>query len=246
MEQNLIYQNQTINLENYRNLYYRMFPRIFRELDNLLSEENIMDTSFNEQNKRIKPMSKEARDELKEYEVTSKDLENKLSCAICQEGFKEGEKVIRLPCLGDGHFFHNKVGDECLGINPWLEENNTCPVCRYEFPSEPEPEPESEPGQIDMIDEEESSAEQVSDDTIDNAIDDILNNIIMQGTTSNMNSNNMWSYNVGGVHNNIMETPTPVRIMVSSFGIDNNGEYDDNDEELQSAIFESMNTENSD
>ena len=55
--------------------------------------------------KKKKPMSKEARDELEEYEVTTKDLENKLSCAICQEGFKLGEKVIRLPCLGDLSFF---------------------------------------------------------------------------------------------------------------------------------------------
>lgn len=243
MEQNLNSQNEIINLETYRDLYYRMFPRIFREIDNLLREENIVETSFNEEKKRIKPMSKEARDELKEYEVTGKDLENKLSCAICQEEFKLGEKVIRLPCLGDGHFFHNKVGDDCLGIIPWLEENNTCPVCRYEFPSEPEP----EPGEVDMMDEEESSAEQVSSDTIDNAIDDILNTI-RQGTSDN-SSNNMWGYNVRGLHNNIMETSTPVRVIVRSFDIDNNSDIDnndDNDEELQAAIFESMNTENSD
>ena len=237
MEQNLNSQNEIINLENYRELYYRMFPRIFREIDNLLSEENIMETSFNEEKKRIKPMSKETRDELKEYEVTSEDLENKLSCAICQEEFKLGEKVIKLPCLGDGHFFHNKVGDDCLGIMPWLEENNTCPVCRYEFPSEPETEPD--PREVDMMDEEETSAEQVSSDTIDNAIDDILNTI-RQGTSDN-SSNNMWSIN----NTNIMETPTPVRIIVRSFDIDNN-DNDDNDEELQAAILESMNTENSD
>ena len=51
MEQNLNSQNEIINLENYRELYYRTFPRIFREIDNLLSEENIMDTSFNEEKK---------------------------------------------------------------------------------------------------------------------------------------------------------------------------------------------------
>ena len=101
--------------------------------------------------------------------------------------------------------FHNKVGDDCLGIMPWLEENNTCPVCRYEFPSEPEPEPEPEPGEVEMMDEEENSAEQVSSDTIDNAIDDILNTI-RQGTNDNY-SNNMWSIN----NSNIMETSTPVR-----------------------------------
>lgn len=234
MEQNLNSQNEIINLENYRELYYRMFPRIFREIDNLLSEENIMETSFNEEKKRIKPMSKEARDKLEEYEVTTKDLENKLSCAICQEGFKLGEKVIRLPCLGDGHFFHNEVGDDCLGIMPWLEENNTCPVCRYEFPSEPEP------GEVEMMDEEENSAEQVSSDTIDNAIDDILNTI-RQGTTDNP-SNNMWGIN----NSNIMQTPTPVRIIVRSFDIDIDNNNDDNDGELQAAILESMNTENSD
>ena len=54
MEQNLNSQNEIINLENYRELYYRMFPRIFREIDNLLSEENIMETSFNEEKKKNK------------------------------------------------------------------------------------------------------------------------------------------------------------------------------------------------
>ena len=104
------------------------------------------------------------------------------------------------------------------------------------FPSEPEP--ETEPGEVDMMDEEENSAEQVSSDTIDNAIDDILNTI-RQGTSDN-SSNNMWSIN----NSNIMETSTPVRIIVRSFDIDNNN--DDNDEEIQAAILESMNTENSD
>ena len=45
--------------------------RIFREIDNLLSDKNIMDTSLMKE-KRIKPMSKEAQDKLEEYEVTIK------------------------------------------------------------------------------------------------------------------------------------------------------------------------------
>lgn len=42
-------------------------------------------------------------------------------CTICYNGFKQGEKIRRLPCK---HIFH----DSC--ILPWLENNITCPNCR--------------------------------------------------------------------------------------------------------------------
>lgn len=49
-------------------------------------------------------------------------------CAICQEDFKLDDKVKRFPCLN--HCFHS-----CC-INPWLLEHNSCPVCRYELPTD--------------------------------------------------------------------------------------------------------------
>lgn len=43
------------------------------------------------------------------------------TCSICIHNFETHTKCIILPCK---HFFHK----EC--ISKWLEENNSCPVCR--------------------------------------------------------------------------------------------------------------------
>ena len=52
---------------------------------------------------------------------------DKLTCVVCREEFDEdGTDVVPLPC---GHVFH----EGC--ILPWLETNNTCPVCRFELPA---------------------------------------------------------------------------------------------------------------
>lgn len=45
-----------------------------------------------------------------------------LTCAICLEGYRSGEKATLLPFCR--HQFHI----ECLQV--WLERNSTCPVCR--------------------------------------------------------------------------------------------------------------------
>lgn len=103
---------------------------------------NILTESLEENKEVPKPMCKNFIESLKEKKITSND---DLSCAICQDKFKEDETVIELPCKGGGHFFHFEEG-ECPGLKPWIEINNTCPVCRSEFPLEPraEPEPEQE------------------------------------------------------------------------------------------------------
>ncbi|KAF8687819.1 hypothetical protein HU200_042758 [Digitaria exilis] len=48
-------------------------------------------------------------------------------CAVCKDGLAQGELATRLPC---GHFYHGA----CIG--PWLAIRNTCPVCRYELPTD--------------------------------------------------------------------------------------------------------------
>jgi hypothetical protein len=47
-------------------------------------------------------------------------------CPVCLEDFAPGAEAILLPCK---HMFH---GDEC--VKHWLQQHNSCPVCRYEFP----------------------------------------------------------------------------------------------------------------
>ena len=100
-------------------------------------ENNIFEQSFNSQKPTITPLCKEFKQTLEEHTVDEHDLENELSCAICQESFLLNEKIIKLPCDGTSHFFHKGKKEEiCNGIFPWFEEHNTCPVCRENFPEE--------------------------------------------------------------------------------------------------------------
>ena len=49
------------------------------------------------------------------------------SCTVCCDAIALGSKGMFMPC---GHIYH----PDCL--NPWLKEHNTCPVCRFELPTE--------------------------------------------------------------------------------------------------------------
>ncbi|KAF0931389.1 hypothetical protein E2562_004526 [Oryza meyeriana var. granulata] len=48
-------------------------------------------------------------------------------CAVCKDGITQGELATRLPCA---HFYHGAC------IEPWLAIRNSCPVCRYELPTD--------------------------------------------------------------------------------------------------------------
>tara|TARA_B110000285_G_C14806279_1_gene459860 strand:+ start:338 stop:661 length:324 start_codon:yes stop_codon:yes gene_type:complete len=47
------------------------------------------------------------------------------TCAVCCEQIKLQTKGMFMPC---GHIYH----PDCL--KPWLETNNSCPICRFELP----------------------------------------------------------------------------------------------------------------
>ena len=106
-------------------------------------EEQIQQQSFNDQNKYKQVCTKDFINSLSVQKVNSEMIKDGLTCGICLEELKEGQNVIELPCA-DKHYFHIKTG-ECDGIYPWLKENNSCPMCRCEFPSE---EIEIEPPEI--------------------------------------------------------------------------------------------------
>ncbi|KAL8466795.1 hypothetical protein ACS0TY_035739 [Phlomoides rotata] len=60
--------------------------------------------------------------------------EETMVCAICKDSVNVGEVAKNLPC---GHGYHG----EC--IIPWLVSRNSCPVCRFELPTD-DPEYEEE------------------------------------------------------------------------------------------------------
>jgi hypothetical protein len=72
------------------------------------------------------PTDKNILSELPEtfIEDASKLDNDKKSCSICFEDFKNGDKSTILPCL---HFFHTN----CIGI--WLKTQNFCPICKFKL-----------------------------------------------------------------------------------------------------------------
>lgn len=73
------------------------------------------------------PASKSVVESLPCVVFTDEDVSKNVSCAVCKDDILVGEKVNRLPCA---HHYHG----DC--IVPWLSIRNTCPVCRYELPTD--------------------------------------------------------------------------------------------------------------
>ena len=137
----------------------------------MIPSHNIEQISFEEQKIRDTPCTKEFIDSLKTLIITEQDVKNKLSCAICQEEFKVDEEVLELPCEPQKHYYHNSHS-ECEGILPWLQKNNTCPICRFEFPKK-----EVEEDEIESPMEIESDEHQNNLDRIRQIEELIMNNM---------------------------------------------------------------------
>ncbi|XP_023551575.1 E3 ubiquitin-protein ligase RING1-like [Cucurbita pepo subsp. pepo] len=74
------------------------------------------------------PASKSAIEKLPTMTVTEDLLNSEMNqCAVCIDGFEKDTEVKQMPCK---HVFH----DYC--ILPWLELHNSCPVCRFELPTD--------------------------------------------------------------------------------------------------------------
>ncbi|XP_010474409.1 PREDICTED: E3 ubiquitin-protein ligase Praja-2-like [Camelina sativa] len=74
------------------------------------------------------PAAKSVIEDLPVVELTVEELNKGNNvCAVCKDEIVVEEKVRRLPC---SHFYHG----DC--IMPWLGIRNTCPVCRYELPTD--------------------------------------------------------------------------------------------------------------
>ncbi|KAL8520661.1 hypothetical protein ACS0TY_011267 [Phlomoides rotata] len=74
------------------------------------------------------PASKSAVEALPSINVDEALLKSELAqCAVCKDDFEKGTVVKQMPCK---HAYH----EDC--ILPWLELHNSCPVCRYELPTD--------------------------------------------------------------------------------------------------------------
>ncbi|MCO5570295.1 hypothetical protein L7F22_024013 [Adiantum nelumboides] len=74
------------------------------------------------------PASKATVEGLSTVFVQQKDLDDGSAlCAVCKDVMTFNESAKQLPCL---HLYHTGC------ILPWLDERNSCPVCRYELPTD--------------------------------------------------------------------------------------------------------------
>lgn len=74
------------------------------------------------------PASKSAVEKLPDIKINEEMLASDSSqCAVCKDSFELQEEAKQMPCK---HIYHK----DC--ILPWLELHNSCPVCRYELPTD--------------------------------------------------------------------------------------------------------------
>ncbi|KAG7397916.1 Kinesin- protein 12 [Phytophthora boehmeriae] len=73
------------------------------------------------------PASKEVVEKLPKVKITQSEVDNSAECPVCKDSFVVDDEVHRLPC---DHSFH----PDC--ILPWLKQHNSCPLCRFELPTD--------------------------------------------------------------------------------------------------------------
>lgn len=119
---------------NFNNIFRNNFSSNFRS--SFVNDDfvNIIEERLRQnQNSNKPPASKEAIDKLKKFKMSEKYCKRndkgvleQPTCCICICEIKKNEETLLLPC---GHMFHSKC------IMNWLNQNNTCPVCRFELTS---------------------------------------------------------------------------------------------------------------
>ncbi|CAN8269814.1 unnamed protein product [Cochlearia groenlandica] len=120
---NYIEQAQGITTDDIEPNYYMYLS----SLDEYHNDDDILGQMFDNESgiSGNPPASKRVVEDLPIVDLTVDELN--ILCAICKDDMVTEENVRRLPCK---HFYHG----EC--IIPWLEIRNTCPVCRFELPTD--------------------------------------------------------------------------------------------------------------
>ena len=110
--------------------FIQMLNSIVQNNNIILRTEIININNITEESNR--GCSEEYINNLEEKDVDEELLKKKLQCSICLEDFKLNDKYIALECV-EPHIFHSGC-ETCSGIKEWLKRNNSCPLCRKEFP----------------------------------------------------------------------------------------------------------------
>jgi len=104
------------------------FPQQMGDFANDAQTQNILNQLFMQhQNQGPPPASSDAVDKLPRIKISQERIDAKADCSVCQSEFELGEEAVNLPC---DHSFHS----DC--ILPWFKMNNSCPVCRFELPTD--------------------------------------------------------------------------------------------------------------
>lgn len=82
--------------------------------------------------------------------IGEEHVKKDLVCAICKELFTLGNETTQLPCL---HLYHAHC------IVPWLSARNSCPLCRYELPTDDKDYEEGKQNVLDLSEDSSSSAD---------------------------------------------------------------------------------------
>lgn len=72
------------------------------------------------------PASQAAIDAMPTVKIRKRHLRGDAQCPVCKDKFMLGSEAREMPCK---HLYHS----DC--IVPWLQQHNSCPMCRYELPS---------------------------------------------------------------------------------------------------------------
>mmetsp|Transcript_26827 Transcript_26827/g.29911 ORF Transcript_26827/g.29911 Transcript_26827/m.29911 type:complete len:464 (+) Transcript_26827:32-1423(+) len=86
----------------------------------------ILDPINNQRFKRKPPADPKAVENLPTIILTHDHALMGGDCCVCLSSFSEGDEILLLPCK---HSFCK----EC--IQPWLRKHNSCPLCRFELPT---------------------------------------------------------------------------------------------------------------
>jgi len=83
----------------------------------------------------IPPASRETIEKIPTIIIDQQTKNEAQRCSVCFEDFQIGAGALKLPC---SHIFDK----ECL--TTWLNQHNSCPMCRRELPADPNTEPKKE------------------------------------------------------------------------------------------------------